>query len=570
MAGRGGNSGGGGGGGNKPDLSGYNYGAISSLVLTTDRSKIPRQDKEPDGAPTSLAGRIDVKEMGSRVQRAQPKDLDKKKRRALDRGGDESAASSGKAKRKAAVAEGGFGYADVIEATQDVGELTYRPRTTETREVFELILSAVHRALGDQAQDVVRSAADAVLETLKSDGMKDFDKKKEVEDVLGPVATDSFAMLVNLSKKITDYGAEEKGNGKEEGKNVDGEGREGEIDDEMGVAVVFDEEEQDEDEEEGFEIRDDSDDDEDDENANADGDDSANVPESLGEDGETLIVGTDSSTNASRRNATKADKDIVSPHSIDAFWVQRQISELYPDPATAAEKATSVLAILGSDASLRDAENELMALFDYQSFEVLARFLKNREVVVWTTKLMRSDADERVNVEVAMRERNLGWILRDLSGDRTAKGAGGDSMDVDAPASASVQVPKTGTLAPGSVVQPKGAVDLESMAFSQGGHLMSNKKVKLPDGSFKRSRKGWEEIHVPPPKTNRGADGEKLVQIGELPEWMRDAFPGYKSLNRVQSKMYPTVCGTEEPLLLCAPTSAGKVESLHSFTMVQY
>ena len=49
----------------KPDLSGYNYGAISSLVLTTDRSALPRRDKEPDGSPVSLAGRIDPKDMGS-------------------------------------------------------------------------------------------------------------------------------------------------------------------------------------------------------------------------------------------------------------------------------------------------------------------------------------------------------------------------------------------------------------------------------------------------------------------------------------------------------------------------
>ena len=35
----------------KQDLSGYNYAAISSLVLTADRSALPRRDKEPDGAP---------------------------------------------------------------------------------------------------------------------------------------------------------------------------------------------------------------------------------------------------------------------------------------------------------------------------------------------------------------------------------------------------------------------------------------------------------------------------------------------------------------------------------------
>jgi pre-mRNA-splicing helicase BRR2 len=65
----------------KRDLSGYNYSAIASLVIT-DRSQVPRRDKEPDGAPESLVGRINPKEMGSRVQREAPKDVDKKRKKA--------------------------------------------------------------------------------------------------------------------------------------------------------------------------------------------------------------------------------------------------------------------------------------------------------------------------------------------------------------------------------------------------------------------------------------------------------------------------------------------------------
>ena len=34
---------------------------------------------------------------------------------------------------------------------------------------------------------------------------------------------------------------------------------------------------------------------------------------------------------------------------------------------------------------------------------------------------------------------------------------------------------------------------------------------------------------------------------------------GLKTLNRVQSKLYPIAFGTDEPILLCAPTGAGKV-----------
>jgi hypothetical protein len=35
------------------DFSGYNYGSISSLILTADKSESPRRDMEPDEAPSS-------------------------------------------------------------------------------------------------------------------------------------------------------------------------------------------------------------------------------------------------------------------------------------------------------------------------------------------------------------------------------------------------------------------------------------------------------------------------------------------------------------------------------------
>ncbi|KIK97275.1 hypothetical protein PAXRUDRAFT_825079 [Paxillus rubicundulus Ve08.2h10] len=527
--------------GAKPDLSGYNYGAISSLVLTADRSALPRRDKEPDGAPTSLVGRIDPKEMGSRVQRAAPKDIEKKKKKAGDAGKHEALEKAAATKRRV---ETGFGFADIIDATQDVEGLSYRPRTAETREVYELMLSAVHQTLGDQAQDIIRSATDIVLEELKNENVKDFDKKKEIEGILGGISSDTFSQLVALSKKITDYGAED-----EQMADPDMERKDAEIDEEMGVAVVFDEEEQEEEDEEGYEIRDESDDEEGEDDEEAQGE--VEGEQAAGTE-ELVIGGSAAGTTAGK---AKADKDLVSPHVIDGFWVQRQISEVYSDPVTAADKAASVLSVLASESSLRDCENQLMELFEYQSFHVITKFLKNRDVIVWCTKLMRSDADERVNVEVAMREKGVGWILRELAGDRQAKKTHNDAMDVD-DKEAAVSVPKTATLAPGSTVQPKRTIDLESMAFSQGGHLMSNKKCKLPDGSFKRSRKGFEEIHVPAPKKHAGSDHD-LVPITSLPQWTRAAFTVPK-LNRVQSKLFPVAFGTDEPLLLCAPTGAGK------------
>lgn len=519
----------------KPDLSGYNYSAISSLVLTADRSALPRRDREPDGAPTSLAGKIDPREMGSRVQRSAPKDVEKKKKKADGTAVGRDALDKAVASRKRF--DAGLGFADIIEATQDVEGLRYRPRTAETREVYELMLAAVHQALGDQANDIIRSATDTILETLKNDSLKDFDKKKEIEEIMGSISNDAFAPLVALSKKITDYGAEE-----ETMADPDIERRDAGIDDEIGVAVVFDEEEQEDEEDEGYEVRDESDDEEAEET-------SQQAEEGANED-EDLIVG----GSASAPSKAQTDKDIVSPHAIDGFWLQRQISEVFLDPVTAADKAASVFGVLDSESSLRDCENQLMELFEYQNFNVITRFLKNRDVIVWCTKLIRSTADSRVDVETAMRERGVGWILRELEGDRQVKRTRDDAMDVDKPSVAAV--PKTATIAPGSTLQPKHTVDLESMAFSQGGHLMTNKKCKLPDGSFKRSRKGFEEIHVPAPPKKPVRDDE-FISIEKLPGWARAAFTVPK-LNRVQSKLFPVAFGTDEPILLCAPTGAGK------------
>ena len=44
---------------------------------------------------------------------------------------------------------------------------------------------------------------------------------------------------------------------------------------------------------------------------------------------------------------------------------------------------------------------------------------------------MRSDADEGVNVRVAMREKGVGWIIRELAGDRQVKAPDADAMEVD-------------------------------------------------------------------------------------------------------------------------------------------
>ena len=148
-----------------------------------------------------------------------------------------------------------------------------------------------------------------------------------------------------------------------------------------------------------------------------------------------------------------------------------------------------------------------------------------------------------------MSEHGLEWILRDLGGERIRRGEGAarkgvveDAMEIDdrpalahGPVPAAVKV----TLPPGTTATPRAVIDLESLTFAQGGHLMSNKKCKLPEGSFKRSKKGYEEVHVSAPKPKPFANNEKLIPINELPMWIHEAFKGARTLNRIQSQIYP-------------------------------
>ncbi|XP_031249505.1 DExH-box ATP-dependent RNA helicase DExH14-like, partial [Pistacia vera] len=80
----------------------------------------------------------------------------------------------------------------------------------------------------------------------------------------------------------------------------------------------------------------------------------------------------------------------------------------------------------------------------------------------------------------------------------------------------------------------------------------------LPQGTVRKHFKGYEEVIIPPTPTAQMKPGEKLIEIKELDDFAQAAFHGYKSLNRIQSRIFQTVYYTNENILVCAPTGAGK------------
>ncbi|KAI9253156.1 Sec63 Brl domain-containing protein [Sporodiniella umbellata] len=85
-------------------------------------------------------------------------------------------------------------------------------------------------------------------------------------------------------------------------------------------------------------------------------------------------------------------------------------------------------------------------------------------------------------------------------------------------------------------------------------------RFALPVGTERVEYNDYEETTIPVPKQAPVRTGERRVQIAEMDSLARNAFKAYDTLNRVQSIVYPIAYKTDENMLVCAPTGAGKTD----------
>jgi len=415
--------------------------------------------------------------------------------------------------------------------TDDVAGIYYRPKTRETKHTYEVMLSFIQAAIGDQPRDILCGAADEILFVLKDEKKKDKDKKKEITSLLGDMPDERFALLVNLGKKITDYAMDK-----------DMGGDDDMIDENYGVAVQFDEDE--EEDQEVDEIKDESEDEE-------EGEEIMEVEES----GSALRGILDGEEKMSKKS-----EEELNVHQIDAFWLQRELNKFYSDAEVSQEKSVEVLEALKNAADERDLENKLMLLLGHEKFSIIKKLRKNRMKVLYCTLLAAAQSDqEREEIEARMKtEPELYEILHQL-----LEGEMEDATQEERARKSASRRNRAGDAGMGEDDEKAGRlnrklIDLEDVMFKEGSHLMANKKCQLPDGSFRKQKKGYEEVHVPALKPKAFKDGESLVQIVGLPKYAQAAFEGYSSLNRIQSRLCDAALKSDENLLLCAPTGAGK------------
>eukprot|EP00906_Rhabdomonas_costata_P006818 RCo009880 len=494
------------------------YRAASNLVI--QQTDVPRTRlNEPTSEPQSLAKMVTTMKMGDRYQRTKPEI--KKKRKLQPEY--ESAAKKLKKGRPGALPLVSYGV--------------YKPKTKETKEVYTELLNFVQGQLGDVDHETLVNAADDVLEALKDEKIKDLDKKEPVQQVLGSALShEQFSKLLNLGRRITDYSADV----------VEEEAPRDTLDSTIGVSVVFEE-----------------DDSEDEDNDLITREVKTKEEEAADEDDEE---GQDTTVKGALATVDDEDDEVqeeagLDSRLIDAYWIQREMGPL--DENEEAEEgqrnAEKVLGIL-SDESMDDqnVEKQLVLLFQYKNFEFIKTVCRNRWKVVYCTRLARAENDtERTTIETEMKDKGHLAILEELRSTRGRQQQSTETKEFKKQfRSAAADTAKSAYSGIEEDLKSRNILDLEQMLFEQGGHFMSNKKCELPAGSFRQQRKGYEEVHVPAvkPKERTG----DLVKISSLPKWAQPAFEGVTELNVVQSALYEAAFQSQENLLLCAPTGAGK------------
>lgn len=277
---------------------------------------------------------------------------------------------------------------------------------------------------------------------------------------------------------------------------------------------------------------------------------------------------------------------------IEPGWLLNHMKIFFAEDETAfgmsLHDATNTLfELLCQSKSDTELQNELFELLGFDRFELIELILsrrqeiigmtqqkKNKPVAVQKANMTRPVYGCQVTVQTEDERRLQQLIRRDekkqarrkegdvevgeskaLPFDPSELRARREAALLEAASSALFSAGGRGTALPPEqypFVFDSNAVARQSSAF------VATSKVYLPTGFERENNSKYEEVNIPPneqPPTNVGA---KLVPVAEMDELGQMAFKNTKYLNRIQSVVYDTAYKSNENLLICAPTGAGK------------
>lgn len=506
----------------------FDYEINANKVINNDRD-IPQRDNEPNGEPETLVGKNLHKFGDLVVKEKPPSSLQRKKNKS-------KIEQLIQQRTKMNTNNTNIPNKKQLIDTSTNELLLYKPKTKDTKTIYEDLLSLVRKYLLDQPTEQIKSALDVIIALIKSN-KTDNEKKQEIESLLGIISNEEINKMYQLCKGLVDF---------DTNKTY--------IDDyqEIETNIQFDEmdEKEDNNKSDISLVNEDEDLEKEEENREE------NIKGNMNEN--EIEIETDLNK-----------RDLLSVNAImqNPFWIQVFLRErLKIDDSLILKTEKEIIDILKLS-DIRECENKFVLMFKRENFDFIKFLLINKQLIYYTTLLGKcQNKKEKENVIKEICSTKEGFELYEKINSFTKikkktssllSQTGKDNLD---------KISNVRQEAISNIIKTN--YDLEQLSFAEGSHFNSNKEITLPKGTFKQTKQGYEEIFIPPQK-NEVVNQIKEIEIGSLPKWMHKAFQykdessnEYKfindTFNKVQSKVLNKALNTDENLLICAPTSSGK------------
>lgn len=190
-----------------------------------------------------------------------------------------------------------------------------------------------------------------------------------------------------------------------------------------------------------------------------------------------------------------------------------------------------VRGIVSEDSSGEQLQSALFDVLGFEEFELISKIVQNKHLLLEEVQPQQKDPtlltpEERVHQLMANQERRKNEKLAPMMKARGQYPHVFKKQDV------------------GNVI------------------AITGKLYLLPAGTTRASYPTHEELIIPYPNniTNNYITESQLVKVNQLDFLCQGTFKNYLTLNKMQSLVYPVAYNTNENMLVCAPTGAGKTD----------
>ncbi|KAM9426396.1 activating signal cointegrator 1 complex subunit 3 [Pholidichthys leucotaenia] len=297
-------------------------------------------------------------------------------------------------------------------------------------------------------------------------------------------------------------------------------------------------------------------------------------------------VGSEGDVLDSRQTATSGDESILRTE-VEEYLNGGNMISSNPE-----ELCTSLFEMLASHRSNDELQNELFELLGPEGLEMISTLLQRRAAIVDSLLFIppdrtsyQSDVSRRVGSEMTKpsygcqvtiqseQEKQMMKMFRREEKKERKRGKGCDDTDSsDAMMSFDPREMRAQreqallTARTDPVLSREKVYDhvrypnvYDSYAeATKTPAFVGGSRMLLPEGIHRDNNKMYEAVEIPPNEPMPIGFDEKPVYISELDEIGQLVFKGMKRLNRIQSIVFETAYNTNENLLICAPTGAGK------------